>query len=66
MPVYLVTGIQAAGKSTVAQALALRLRHLLAAQSCDTYAEAGFAVVVQDVVLAREAKRARCGDEAAL
>jgi chloramphenicol 3-O-phosphotransferase len=86
--VHLVTGIQAAGKSSVAQALAerlpgrtvhvhgdqfrrwivagraemtpdagpeavrqLRLRHLLTARTCDTYAEAGFTVVAQDVVL---------------
>jgi len=89
--VHLVTGIQAAGKSTVAQALAerlpgrtvhvhgdqfrrwvvrgraemtpdagpeavrqLRLRHLLTARTCDTYAEAGFTVVAQDVVLGEE------------
>lgn len=89
--VYLVTGIQAAGKSTVAQALAerlpgrtvhihgdqfrrwivsgraemtpdagpeavrqLRLRHLLTARTCDMYADAGFAVVAQDVVLGEE------------
>jgi chloramphenicol 3-O-phosphotransferase len=87
-PVYLVTGIQAAGKSSVAEALAarlpgpavhvhgdqfrrwivagradmtpdpdqaavaqLRLRHRLTATACDHYAEAGFAVVAQDVVL---------------
>ncbi len=85
--VYLITGIQAAGKSTVAQALAerlprsvhvrgdvfrrfvvngraemsaapspealtqLRLRHSLAAATADAYAEAGFTVVLQDVVL---------------
>ncbi|MFI0357689.1 AAA family ATPase [Actinomadura sp. 9N407] len=85
--VYLITGVQAAGKSTVAQALAarlpraahvrgdtfrrfivsgradmgpepgkealaqLRLRHRLAADATDTYAEAGFSVVLQDVVL---------------
>lgn len=86
--IVLITGIQAAGKSTVAQALAerlpapsvhvhgdqfrrwivngrvemtpgappeavrqLRLRHLLAARACDTYADAGCSVVVQDVVL---------------
>jgi chloramphenicol 3-O-phosphotransferase len=86
--VHLVTGIQAAGKSTVAQALAerlpgrtvhvhgdqfrrwvvrgradmtpdagpeavrqLRLRHLLTARTCDAYADAGFTVVAQDVVL---------------
>lgn len=88
MAVFLVTGIQAAGKSTVAQALAerlersvhvrgdlfrrmvvngrvdmgpadpppealrqLRLRYALAAQVADGYADAGFAVVLQDIVL---------------
>ncbi|GAA2634404.1 AAA family ATPase [Actinomadura fulvescens] len=85
--VHLITGIQAAGKSTVAQALAerlprsahvrgdvfrrfvvngradmspdpspdalaqLRLRHGLAADTADAYASAGFAAVVQDVIL---------------
>lgn len=85
--VILVTGLQAAGKSTVSQLLAervprsvhlrgdgfrtmivngqapitadllpdaveqLRLRYRLAAQAADTYADAGFAVVVQDVVV---------------
>jgi predicted kinase len=85
--VHLITGVQAAGKSTVAQALAerlprsahvrgdafrrfivggraemsptpsaealaqLRLRYRLAAGAADTYAEAGFSVVLQDVVL---------------
>ncbi|MFB4313489.1 AAA family ATPase [Actinomadura sp. 21ATH] len=85
--VYLVTGVQAAGKSTVAQALAerlprsahvrgdafrrfvvggraemgpepsqealeqLRLRHRLAAEVADSYAEAGFTAVLQDVLL---------------
>ncbi|NUP26327.1 MAG: AAA family ATPase [Nocardia sp.] len=85
--VYLITGIQAAGKSTVAQALAerlpcsahirgdvfrrfvvngraemsaepspaavaqLQLRHRLAAAAADEYAAAGFAAVLQDVVL---------------
>lgn len=85
---YLLTGIQASGKSTVAQELArrlpapavhvhgdqfrrwivtgradltpdagaeahrqLRLRHTLTARVADGYADAGFAVVVQDVVL---------------
>jgi len=89
--VHVITGIQAAGKSTVAQALAerlpgrtvhvhgdqfrrwivggraemtpdagpeavrqLRLRHLLTARTADTYADAGFAVVAQDVVLGTE------------
>jgi chloramphenicol 3-O-phosphotransferase len=89
--VHLVTGIQAAGKSSVAQALAerlpgrtvhvhgdqfrrwivagraeltpdagpeavrqLRLRHRLTARTCDTYADAGFTVVAQDVVLGAE------------
>ena len=88
MTVFLVTGIQAAGKSTVAQALAerfersvhvrgdlfrrmvvngrvemgppdppaealrqLRLRHALAAQVADGYADAGFTVVLQDIAL---------------
>ncbi len=92
--VHLVTGIQAAGKSTVAQALAerlpgptvhvhgdqfrrwivagraemtpdagpeavrqLRLRYLLTARTCDTYADAGFTVVAQDVVLGEELPR---------
>ncbi|MFT3851835.1 MAG: AAA family ATPase [Ilumatobacteraceae bacterium] len=86
-PIYLVTGIMAAGKSTVAQALAERLprsvhlrgdsfrkfivngraemtlelstearaqldlRHELAASTACRYAEAGFAVVLQDVIL---------------
>jgi adenylylsulfate kinase-like enzyme len=86
--VILVTGIQAAGKSTVAQALAerldrsvhvrgdlfrrmvvngradmgqpdppaeavrqLRLRYALAARVADGYADAGFTVVLQDIVL---------------
>lgn len=88
MPVILITGIQAAGKSSVAQAVAerldrsvhlrgdvfrrmivngrasmgpaeppdeavrqLRLRYQLAAQAADGYAEAGFTVVLQDIVL---------------
>ncbi|MEV4201806.1 AAA family ATPase [Micromonospora globbae] len=88
MPITLITGIQAAGKSTVAQALAerlprsvhvrgdvfrrmivngrvemgpadppaeavrqLRLRYALAAAAADGYAEAGFQVVFQDIVL---------------
>ena len=88
MAIFLVTGIQAAGKSTVAQTLAerleksvhvrgdvfrrmvvngraemgtadppaeavrqLRLRYALAAQVADGYAEAGFTVVLQDIVL---------------
>lgn len=86
--VMLVTGIQAAGKSSVAQAVAerldrsvhlrgdlfrrmvvngradmgpdspaaeavrqLRLRYRLAAAAADGYAEAGFTVVLQDIVL---------------
>jgi len=85
--VILITGIQAAGKSTVAQLLAerlprsvhlrgdafrrmivngragmtpnasaeavrqLRLRHRLTAAAADTYFEAGFTVVAQDVIL---------------
>ncbi|MCP2164713.1 AAA family ATPase [Goodfellowiella coeruleoviolacea] len=88
--VVLITGIQAAGKSSVAQALAerlpksvhlrgdtfrrmivnggadmtpeqhadavaqLRLRHRLTAQAADTYFQAGFTVVAQDVVLGAE------------
>lgn len=88
MPVIVVTGIQAAGKSTVAQELAerlersvhvrgdlfrrmiingraemgpasppaeavrqLRLRYRLAAAAADGYAEAGFTVVLQDIIL---------------
>lgn len=88
MPVVLITGIQAAGKSSVAQAVAelldrsvhlrgdlfrrmivngradmgpaeppaeavrqLRLRYRLAAQAADGYAEAGFTVVLQDIML---------------
>lgn len=88
MPVIVVTGISAAGKSTVAQALAeqlprsvhlrgdvfrrmivngradmgpaepspeairqLRLRYALAARVADGYADAGFTVVLQDIVL---------------
>jgi chloramphenicol 3-O-phosphotransferase len=88
MPVILITGIQAAGKSSVAQAVAerldrsvhlrgdvfrrmivngrasmgpadppdeavrqSRLRYRLAAQAADGYAEAGFTVVLQDIVL---------------
>jgi chloramphenicol 3-O-phosphotransferase len=86
--VFLVTGIQASGKSTVAQSLAerfersvhvrgdlfrrmvvngraemgpasppaeavrqLRLRYTLAAATADGYADAGFTVVLQDIVL---------------
>lgn len=85
--IYLVTGIMASGKSTVAQLLSERfeksvhlrgdlfrrmivnnrkeinpnlgkdeeeqllLRYRLAAQAADTYARAGFTVVVQDVVI---------------
>ena len=85
--VILVTGIQASGKSTIAQLLAerlpksvhvrgdlfrrmiingradmtpdpgdeavrqLRLRHQLAASVSDTYFQAGFTVIVQDVIL---------------
>jgi chloramphenicol 3-O-phosphotransferase len=88
MTVIVVTGIQAAGKSTVAQALAerlemsvhlrgdlfrrmvvngrvdmgpadppaeairqLRLRYALAATVADGYADAGFTVVLQDIIL---------------
>lgn len=85
--VVVITGVMAAGKSTVAQALAerlprsahvrgdafrrmvvseradltrelspegmrqLRLRHRLAAQVADGYAEAGFTAVLQDIAL---------------
>ncbi|GAA2621795.1 AAA family ATPase [Streptomyces vastus] len=89
--VVLVTGIMAAGKSTVAQALAqrlprathvrgdvfrrmivsgraeyepgaedsealaqLRLRHRLSAATADTYADAGFTAIAQDVVLGED------------
>jgi predicted kinase len=88
VPVMVITGIQAAGKSSVAQAMAerldrsvhlrgdlfrrmivngranmgpadppaeairqLRLRYRLAAQAADGHAEAGFTVVLQDIVL---------------
>jgi predicted kinase len=88
VPVIVITGIQAAGKSSVAQAVAerldrsvhlrgdvfrrmivngrarmgpadppdeavrqLRLRYRLAAQAADGYAEAGFTVVLQDIIL---------------
>jgi chloramphenicol 3-O-phosphotransferase len=86
-PVYVITGVQAAGKSTVAEALAARfprsvhvhgdqfrrwvvggredpapgasdeawaqlaLRHRLTADVARTYRDAGFTVVVQDVIL---------------
>ena len=89
-PIYLVTGIMAAGKSTVAQALAerlprsvhvrgdtfrrfivsgraemtlhpsdearaqLQLRYELAADTARRYVEAGFAVVLQDIVIGAE------------
>jgi chloramphenicol 3-O-phosphotransferase len=88
VPVIVITGIQAAGKSSVAQAVAerldrsvhlrgdvfrrmivngrarmgpsdppgeavrqLRLRYRLAAQAANGYAEAGFTVVLQDIIL---------------
>ena len=88
MSIILITGIQAAGKSTIAQALAetfpnsvhvrgdlyrkmivngraemgpavpppgaleqLRLRYELAAETADRYADAGFTVVLQDIIL---------------
>ncbi len=88
MSIIVITGIQAAGKSTVAQALAerldrsvhlrgdvfrkmvvngraemgsarppaeavrqLRLRHALAATVADRYAEAGFTVLLQDIII---------------
>ena len=90
MTVIVVTGIQAAGKSTIAQALAermdpsvhlrgdvfrrmivngradmgaadpsaeavrqLELRYALAAQAADGYADAGFTVVLQDIIIGR-------------
>ena len=89
-PVVLITGISAAGKSTIADLLArrfdrgvhvkgdiyrrmvvtgrhemtsqrsdeawsqLRLRHRLGAATADAYHEAGFSVVVQDVVIGSE------------
>jgi predicted kinase len=86
--IIVITGIQAAGKSTIAQALAerldrsvhlrgdvfrkmvvngraemgsaspppeavrqLRLRYALAAKAADSYAEAGFTVVLQDIII---------------
>jgi chloramphenicol 3-O-phosphotransferase len=88
--IVLITGIQAAGKSTIAQALAerlprsvhvrgdvfrrmvvsgradmtpepsdealrqLRLRYRLAAQVGDAYFEAGFTVIIQDVILGEQ------------
>jgi predicted kinase len=91
--VVLISGIMAAGKSTVAEALArrlprsvhlrgdvfrrmivngraepgpeftpeswrqLRLRYALAAGAADRYAEAGFTVILQDVVLGAELTR---------
>lgn len=88
MPIIVITGIQAAGKSTIAQALAeslpnsvhvrgdvfrrmivngrvemgpatpepkaleqLALRYELAAETADRYAQAGFTVVLQDIIL---------------
>jgi adenylylsulfate kinase-like enzyme len=88
VPVIVITGIQAAGKSTIAQMLAqrfdrsvhlrgdvfrkmvvrgrvemgqaspppeavgqLRLRYALAATVADAYAEAGFIVVLQDIII---------------
>ncbi len=88
MSIIVITGIQAAGKSTVAQALAeslpdsvhvrgdlfrrmivngrvemgpavpepkaleqLTLRYELAAETADRYAQAGFTVVLQDIIL---------------
>lgn len=90
MTIILVTGIQAAGKSTVAQALAerldrsvhvrgdlfrrmivkgrvemgsarppaeavrqLELRYRLAAATADGYVDAGFTVVLQDIIIGR-------------
>lgn len=94
MSVILITGIQAAGKSTVAQALAeslpnsvhvrgdvfrrmivngraemgadspgsraveqLVLRYQLAAEAADRYAQAGFTVVLQDIILGEHLQR---------
>ena len=90
---FVVTGVMAAGKSTVAQALAerfprsahvrgdsfrravvngyedmtpnpspqaisdLRLRYKLAAATADAYVEAGFATVVQDIIIGGELQR---------
>ncbi len=90
---FVVTGVMAAGKSTVAESLAarfprsahvrgdsfrrfvvngyeamtpdptpqaindLRLRHKLAAAAADTYVEAGFTTVVQDIIIGRELQR---------
>lgn len=88
MPIIVVTGIQGAGKSTVAEALAqrlplsvhlrgdvfrrmvvngradmgaadppveavrqLRLRYRIAASVADQYADAGFTVVLQDIII---------------
>jgi len=87
--IYLITGIMASGKSTVAQLLAarfprsvhlrgdlfrrmivndrqevrpdaaeeelnqLRLRYRLAAQAAESYAQEGFTVIMQDVVVGR-------------
>lgn len=92
-PVVLITGVSAAGKSTVAELLArrfdrgvhvrgdvfrrmvvsgrhemtseptdeawsqLRLRYRLGATTADAYHDAGFAVVVQDVVIGRSPAR---------
>lgn len=53
-PVIVVTGAMAAGKSTVAQRLAERLRHRLSALVADEYVKAGFTAVVQDVILGPE------------
>ncbi|WP_431877773.1 hypothetical protein [Micromonospora marina] len=52
--VVLISGIMAAGESTVADGPALRQLRLcydLAASAADRYASAGFAVVLQDVIL---------------
>jgi len=90
---FVVTGVMAAGKSTVAQSLAerfprsahvrgdsfrrsvvngytamtpdpspqavndLRLRYKLAAAAADTYVEAGFTTVVQDIIIGNELHR---------
>lgn len=46
--VILLTGVMAAGKSTVAK---LVLRYRLATSVADTYTAAGFTAVLQDVII---------------
>lgn len=56
--VIVITGLMAAGKSAVAEALAqLHLRHRLAALVADGYAEAGITAVVQDLYLGEDLRR---------